>query len=69
MNWTNGRLLIYIAGLGASLLAMQGLADFDIVSGQFDPHPFNLYAAIGSISGAVTSALAALAVVKGWGKK
>ena len=69
MNWSFGRLLVYAAGLVASMLAMAGLADFDIATGQFSPHPFNLYEAVGSISGLVSSGLASLALIKGWGRK
>ncbi len=69
MNWTLIRLLTYLAGLGASGLALYGLADFDPASGVFDLHSFNLYELIGAGSGVVTSALAALAVWRKWGAK
>lgn len=69
MNWTFIRLATYLAGLGASGLALYGLADFDPASGVFDLRAFNLYELIGVGSGAVTSALASLAVWRRWGAK
>lgn len=69
MNWNRARLLIYLAGLIASGLAIAGLADFDPATGNFDIHAFNAYAAAGAVSGVVTSALAGLALIRGWGSK
>lgn len=69
MNWTIIRLLTYLAGLGASGLALYGMADFDPATGAFDLHPINLYAAIGAAGGVVSSALASLAVIGKWGRK
>lgn len=69
MNWTALRALTYLAGLAASALALYGMATFDAASGDFDLHPFNLYSALGAASGLVSSALAATAVWRGWGKK
>jgi hypothetical protein len=54
---------------GASLLALAGLADFDATTGAFDLRPFNLYEASGALAGLLSSALAGLAAVKGWGRK
>jgi hypothetical protein len=69
MTWTLARGLVYLACLAASGLAMVGLADFDFATGQLDIHPFNLYAAMGATGGVVSSGLASLALLKGWGRK
>ena len=69
MNWTLIRLLTYLAGLGASGLALYGLADFDPATGILDLHPIDLYGFIGAAGGVVSSALASLAVWRGWGRK
>ncbi|WP_323008537.1 hypothetical protein [Paracoccus sp. (in: a-proteobacteria)] len=69
MNWNVTRLLVYVASFAASALALAGLADFDAATGNFDLAPFNLYAAVGAIGGIVSSALAALALWRGWGRK
>ncbi len=69
MNWTFARGLVYLACLVASGLAMAGLADFDLVTGTFDLRPFNLYALTGAAGGVVSSALASIALLRGWGRK
>ena len=69
MNWTATRAVIYLAALVASGLALAGLADFDPATGAFDLAPFNLYAAVGALAGAVSSALAFVAVLFKWGRK
>jgi hypothetical protein len=69
MNWTLTRAIVYLAALVASGLALAGMADFDPATGTFDLAPFNLYAAAGAIAGAVSSALAFVAVVFKWGRK
>ncbi|MCV2872812.1 hypothetical protein OEZ71_10955 [Defluviimonas sp. WL0050] len=48
---------------------MAGLADFDLATGTFDLRPFNLYALTGAGGGVVSSALASLALLRGWGRK
>lgn len=64
------RLLIYAAGLAASLLAMAGYADFDMATGDFALRPFNLYAFVSYAVGGVSSAVAGVAWLAGWrGKK
>jgi hypothetical protein len=68
-GWSAGRLAIYLATLGASLLAMSGLATFDVTTGDLDIHPFNVYAAMGAAGGAVSSGLAAIALLRGWGSR
>ena len=69
MNWTLTRGLVYLACLAASGLAMAGLADFDLVTGSFDLRPFNLYALTGAGGGMVSSLLASVALLRGWGRK
>lgn len=69
MNWTFARGLVYLACLVASGLAMAGLADFDLATGTFDLRPFNLYALTGAAGGVVSSALASIALWRGWGRK
>lgn len=64
------RLLIYVAGLLGSVLAMAGYADFDMSTGQFALRPFNLYAFVAYAAGGVASAVAGVAWLAGWrGKK
>ena len=67
--WGKSRLLIYLASLVASAVALAGYADFDPATGAFDLASFNLYAALGYLSGIASSGLAALALVRGWGSK
>ncbi|MFZ5708077.1 MAG: hypothetical protein ACOY4T_00085 [Pseudomonadota bacterium] len=69
MNWDLARGLVYLACLAASGLAMAGLADFDLVTGSFDLRPFNLYALTGTAGGVISSALASVALWRGWGRK
>lgn len=69
MNWTLARGLVYLACFAASGLAMAGLADFDLATGTLDIRPFNLYALTGATGGIVSSALASIALWRGWGQK
>ena len=69
MNWTLARGLVYLACLAASGLAMAGLAEFDLATGTLDIRPFNLSAVTGAAGGVVSSALASLALLRGWGRK
>ena len=69
MNWNLARGLVYLACLAASGLAMAGLAEFDLATGALDIRPFNLYALTGASGGVVSSALASLALLRGWGRK
>ncbi|WP_413874573.1 hypothetical protein [Albidovulum sp.] len=69
MNWNFARGLVYLACLAASGLAMAGLAEFDLATGTLDIRPFNLYAVTGAAGGVVSSALASLALLRGWGRK
>ena len=66
--WTI-RLATYIVCLGASALALSGLADFDTATGTFDLHPIDLYRVVGAAGGFVSSALASVALWRGWGRK
>lgn len=68
-TWTFGRVVFYIACLAASVLAMTGFADFDRSTGLFDLKPFNLYNMLGAGPGVASSAVAAIAAIKGWGRK
>ncbi|MCT8999718.1 hypothetical protein [Chelativorans intermedius] len=69
MSWNLARGLVYLACLAASGLAMAGLAEFDLATGTFDLKPFNLYALVGAGGGVVSSALASLALLRGWGRR
>jgi hypothetical protein len=65
------RLGIYgtgIAGVAGLALAAMGHAEFDHATGVIDLAPFNLYTLIGAIPAALSPVVAAVAVVKGWGK-
>lgn len=63
------RFSLYIAGLVASGAAFLGYADFDIQTRTVDIYPFNLKEALISLFNLGTNGLAAMAVLKGWGKK
>ena len=69
MNWTLARGLVYLGCFAASGLAMAGLAEFDLATGTLDIRPFDLYAVTGTAGGVVSSALASLALLRGWGRK
>lgn len=69
MNWNIARGLVYLACLAASGLAMAGLAEFDLVTGTLDIRPFNLYALTGASGGVVSSLLASVALLRGWGRR
>jgi hypothetical protein len=67
------RLAVYglglLAGVGAAWAASQGWGTYDSATGMFDLHPINLNAVIAGAVSAVGNALAATALVRGWGKK
>ena len=69
MNWNIIRGLTYVAAFIASILAMLGVADFNPATGHLAIHPFNLYAAVGALAGLISSALASIALFRGWGSK
>lgn len=69
MNWNLARGLVCLAFLAASGLTMAGLSDFDMLTGSFDLRPFNLYALTGTAGGVIFSALASVALWRGWGRK
>ena len=58
-----------IATIIHMVVAMAGLADFDLMTGSFDLRPFNLYALTGTAGGVISSALASVALWRGWGRK
>lgn len=61
----------YLTGLVGFLglaLAGYGLADFDPATGMIDFAPFNAYALVAAIPGAISAVLAPLALMKGWSK-
>ena len=66
---TKTRAIIYALGLGGSILAAMGYADFDAATGALDLKPVNIYALAGAAGGIGASGLALLAVIKGWGGK
>lgn len=71
MNWTAIRAIGYIAALaiGAALTAAN-LGTFDADTGMIDLHPFSLYELAGWLWAAVGApAMAAAAVLRGWGRK
>lgn len=71
MDWTKVRGFGYLAALavGSGVVALN-LGTFDPASGMVDPHPFNLYLAIGAAGSLVGApGLALLAVIRGWGKR
>jgi hypothetical protein len=69
--WTKARGAGYLIALaiGMGMVAMN-LGTFDPDTGMVDPHPFNLYLAVGAIAAFVGAPLTALvAVIRGWGRK
>jgi hypothetical protein len=63
------RLIAYGVGLGASLLALAGYAEFDNQTGTLDILPFNISVVTTWGITAFTNALAAVALLRGWGRK
>ena len=71
MDWTKARGASYIAALAIGMAFVGlNLGTFDPQTGMVDPHPFNLYMAVG-VAGAFIGAplMALIAVVRGWGRK
>lgn len=70
--WTKARLAGYIgvvfAGL-AIIAAALGAGTYDLETGMFDLHPFNVYWFAGLIAGPISAAVAAVAVLFKWGPK
>jgi hypothetical protein len=65
------RLTTYLtgaAGFAGLALAGFGLAEFDHATGMIDIAPFNVYALVAALPGALATIIASLALVKGWGK-
>lgn len=69
MNWNLIRGLTYLSMLIASALAFFGLAEFDPSTGMLNIHPFNAYGAAAALAGVISSGLASLALIRGWGRK
>jgi len=66
------RLAAYLGGffaVAATLAAGLGWGTFDHATGTFDAPPVNVYALAGLVAGLISQAVAALAVVRGWGRK
>jgi hypothetical protein len=63
------RLVAYGVGLGASVLALAGYATFDHETGTLDILPFNVSVVSTWVIGGATNLLAAVALIRGWGKK
>lgn len=63
------RLLIYLAGIGASGMSFADLATFDTTTWEFDLHPFRLDEAVQDLVTFTSSSLATLAVWRGWRTK
>jgi len=53
----------------AMLAKMLGFAEFDEGSGMFDPAPFNIYVLVAPVAMVISSGLALIALIKGWGSK
>ena len=70
--WSAARLTAYVTtaltGLGA-LMSFWGYATFDPVTGMIDPAPFSIYTAAPLIAAPLASAMAAVALWRGWGQK
>lgn len=62
------RLVVYVAGLGASLLALAGYAQFDSATGELDILPFNISVVTTWGITAFSNALAGMALLRGWSK-
>ena len=70
--WTQARLSLYIGAAvagGAFIASQMGLATYDTATGMVDLKPFNVWTAGALIAGPVSSALAAIALAAGWGRK
>lgn len=63
------RLVAYLVGMAASLMALAGYATFDHQTGELDILPFNVSVVATWVVGLATNALAAVAVIRGWGRK
>ena len=66
------RLTAYVGGflaIAATLAAGFGWGTYDHATGMFDAPPVNVYAVGGLFGALVSQAVAALALVRGWGRK
>lgn len=56
--------------VGLAMLAkMLGFAEFDESTGMIDPAPFSIYGLVPYVAMIISSGMAFIAVVKGWGTK
>jgi hypothetical protein len=70
--WTNVRIAGYLTAIaiaGGTLLSIFGAADFNKTTGMLDVHPINIYNAAALAAPVVTSMVAAVAALFGWGTK
>lgn len=56
-------------GIAATLAAAFGWGTYDPATGMFDPPPIDVKAVAGFLVAGIGNAIAALAVVRGWGRK
>jgi hypothetical protein len=67
------RLATYLAGflavLATILAAVFGWGTYDHATGLFDPPPIDVKALAGWIVTGIANAIAALALIRGWGRK
>jgi hypothetical protein len=67
------RLTAYLGGafivLATTLAAVFGWGTYDHATGMFDPPPIDVKALAGWIVTGIANVVAALAVIRGWGRK
>jgi hypothetical protein len=61
--------LVGFLGIAATLAAAFGWGTYDHATGLFDPPPIDVKAVGGFIVAGIGNAIAALAVLRGWGRK
>lgn len=67
--WTNSRLALYVVGLCCGALALSGYATFDSETWLLDIKPFNVREFALTVGTTGGNALAAIAVLRNWGRK
>jgi hypothetical protein len=66
------RLTAYIGGffgIAATFAAAFGWGTYDHATGMFDPPPIDVKALAGFVAAGIGNAVAALALIRGWGRK